>query len=223
MAWKNWAAAAVLPGLVGGGASAFMQYRLNKRGAERERGWQERMSNSAYQRSMADMRKAGLNPILAYQKGGASTPSGGVEKPTDVGQVVSTALQAARLNKEIEVMSADINLKNSSTALNTVAADKVIAETGKVGAGEELTRVEIRMQSLLYKQAAATGNSIVGRNLWTTYRAGQITWDQVEKIMKGWFKKVGKQFTKKKGKKDGRGNTKGHHKKTVRKLRSPTL
>ena len=49
---------------------------FNKQEAKALRDWQERMSNTAHQREMEDLRKAGLNPILTGKYGGASTPSG---------------------------------------------------------------------------------------------------------------------------------------------------
>lgn len=49
---------------------------FNAAEAEKNRTWQTEMSNTAWQRAIADMKAAGINPILAAQQGGASTPGG---------------------------------------------------------------------------------------------------------------------------------------------------
>lgn len=57
-------------------ASAQHAMDFGQASADKQMAFQERMSNSSYQRGMQDMEKAGLNPMLAYMQGGASVPSG---------------------------------------------------------------------------------------------------------------------------------------------------
>lgn len=73
-----------------------MNYNSAEALANRE--WQEHMSNTAYQRAVEDMKKAGLNPILAFSNGGASTPGGsaGTISGASMGLASSSALGVSR-------------------------------------------------------------------------------------------------------------------------------
>lgn len=70
--------------LLEGVTSAFGADSANKanaRNAQDNRDFQERMSNSAHQRAFKDMKKAGLNPILAAGNP-ATTPGGNLPAPS---------------------------------------------------------------------------------------------------------------------------------------------
>lgn len=93
--------------------------RANRHLAGQQMDFQRDMSSTAYQRSMADMKKAGLNPILAYQQGGASTPAGATANMQDaITPSLNSANTYSRTRAEIDNLRAQNAQINSQTILN---------------------------------------------------------------------------------------------------------
>ena len=134
------AAAAVAP-IVGGIVSAkgaASSNEANLQIARENRRFQRKMSNTAYQRSMADMRRAGLNPILAYKQGGASTPSGSVatmQNPNKDAVAAATGAVSAYLQtKQIKAQVANVEANTVQTEANTALTQaKLVTEAKQQG------------------------------------------------------------------------------------------
>ncbi len=134
--------------IVGGFMANSAQKQSNKANIALQRenqAWQERMANTEWQRGTKDMLAAGLNPMLAYSQGGASTPSTSpatVEPVSGLAKGVSSAAQKQAQILQLKRMGIDNNIASQKLLQEEITTDYMQEKFGAGNyVGEEMEQM----------------------------------------------------------------------------------
>lgn len=137
-----------------GAVGRSKQASASRKEAARNREWQERMSSTAYQRATKDMRKAGINPILAYRQGGASTPGGAMAQIPDFGALGSDISNGMSVGSRLAESESNVQSASESRA-------NMREQRRAIGAGIDLTQAQAR-KALQESQTSAMQAKLIG-------------------------------------------------------------